>query len=142
MGKERTLKSGVLFFFISFISELRNFPVIMDVIHEVIKDVDDMSIYDETQTRQELIVWMYSNKKVKQLQRYGFVYYVSRKMKYAVVYIDVDDAERTIKTLEKLHFVREVELSPRQNMVTDYAEAFDEYAAQIVKNKETTHLDQ
>lgn len=114
----------------------------MNVIHEVIKDVDDMSIYDETQTRQELIVWMYSNKKVKQLQRYGFVYYVSRKMKYAVVYIDVDDAERTIKTLEKLHFVREVELSPRQNMVTDYAEAFDEYAAQIVKNKETTHLDQ
>ncbi len=95
-----------------------------------------MSIYDEAQQRQALIVWLYSNKKVKQLQRYGFVYYVSRKMKYAVLYTDMAEADHIQKNLEKLHFVREVEISPRQLMTTDYGEAFEAYAEQIKANKE------
>ena len=71
-----------------------------------------MSIYDERQSRQALIVWMYSNKKVKQLQKYGFVYYVSRKMK-----------------------------SPRQAMATDYATAFDAYAADLMAKKDSDDKD-
>jgi uncharacterized protein YlbG (UPF0298 family) len=100
-----------------------------------------MSIYDETQLRQELIVWMYSNKKVKQLQKYGFVYYVSRKMKYAVLYTDMAEADHIQKNLEKLHFVRQVDVSPRQTMATDYAAAFDAYAAEIMAEKDLADKD-
>ncbi|RPA61315.1 DUF2129 domain-containing protein [Aerococcus agrisoli] len=90
-----------------------------------------MSIYDNQQTRQELIVWMYSNKKVKQLQKYGFVYYISKKMKYAVLYTDIHEAEQVQRNLEKLHFVREVEVSPRQSMTTDYTGTFDAYVEKV-----------
>ena len=100
-----------------------------------------MSIYDEKQSRQALIVWMYSNKKVKQLQKYGFVYYVSRKMKYAVLYTDVSEADHIQKNLEKLHFVRQVDMSPRQAMATDYAAAFDAYAADLMVKKDSDDLD-
>ncbi|MEY8369937.1 YlbG family protein [Aerococcaceae bacterium 50-4] len=100
-----------------------------------------MSIYDEAQTRQELIVWMYSNKKVKQLQKYGFVYYVSWKMKYAVLYTDMSEADHIQKNLEKLHFVRQVDVSPRQEMATDYATAFDAYAADLATKKELADKD-
>ncbi|MFW5441843.1 YlbG family protein [Aerococcus urinaeequi] len=100
-----------------------------------------MSIYDERQSRQALIVWMYSNKKVKQLQKYGFVYYVSRKMKYAVLYTDVSEADHIQKNLEKLHFVRQVDMSPRQAMATDYAAAFDAYAADLMVKKDSDDLD-
>ena len=100
-----------------------------------------MSIYDERQSRQALIVWMYSNKKVKQLQKYGFVYYVSRKMKYAVLYTDVSEADHIQKNLEKLHFVRQVDMSPRQAMSTDYAAAFDAYAADLMVKKDSDDLD-
>ena len=100
-----------------------------------------MSIYDERQSREALIVWMYSNKKVKQLQKYGFVYYVSRKMKYAVLYTDVSEADHIQKNLEKLHFVRQVDVSPRQAMATDYAAAFDAYAADLMVKKDSDDLD-
>jgi len=94
-----------------------------------------MSIYDNQQTRQELIVWMYSNKKVKQLQKYGFVYYISKKMKYAVLYTDINDVEQVQRNLEKLHFVREVEISPRQSMTTDYTASFDAYVEKVKAEK-------
>lgn len=100
-----------------------------------------MSIYDQAQSRQALIVWMYSNKKVKQLQKYGFVYYVSRKMKYAVLYTDVSEADHIQKNLEKLHFVRRVDVSPRQAMSTDYATAFDTYAADLMAKKDSDDKD-
>lgn len=100
-----------------------------------------MSIYDQAQSRQALIVWMYSNKKVKQLQKYGFVYYVSRKMKYAIVYTDIEEADHIQKNLEKLHFVRRVDVSPRQAMATDYATAFDAYAADPIAKKDSDDKD-
>lgn len=100
-----------------------------------------MSIYDQAQSRQALIVWMYSNKKVKQLQKYGFVYYVSRKMKYAVLYTDVSEADHIQKNLEKLHFVRQVDVSPRQAMATDYAVAFDAYAGDLMAKKDSDDLE-
>lgn len=100
-----------------------------------------MSIYDQAQSRQELIVWMYSNKKVKQLQKYGFVYYVSRKMKYAIVYTDIEEADHIQKNLEKLHFVRQVDVSPRQAMTTDYAASFDAYAEELMLKKDSEDKD-
>lgn len=75
-----------------------------------------MNLYFDQPIRQELIVWLYSAKKIRPLQKYGYIYYVSSKMKYAVVYIDSENSEQTIHKIEKLHFVRSVEPSPRQEI--------------------------
>lgn len=61
--------------------------------------------------RQGLIVWVNSMKYVKQLRRYGNVHYASRKMKYAVLYIDMDKGKEMIQKLESLHYVKKVEES-------------------------------
>lgn len=71
-------------------------------------------------SRQELIVWLYSTKKVKQLKKHGFLYYVSRKMKYAILYTSADQAEASQDRISKLRFVRSVEVSPRQRLSMDF----------------------
>lgn len=56
-----------------------------------------------------LTVWLYTTKYVNKLKRYGLLHYVSRKMNYAIIYVDKADRERTEKYLKKQHFVRDIE---------------------------------
>jgi uncharacterized protein YlbG (UPF0298 family) len=56
-----------------------------------------------------LTVWLYTTKYVNKLKRYGLVHYVSRKMKYAIIYVDKTEKEKTEQNLNKQHFVRQVE---------------------------------
>lgn len=39
--------------------------------------------------RQAIVVWMNHLKQVRSLKRFGNVHYVSRKLKYAVLYCDM-----------------------------------------------------
>lgn len=66
--------------------------------------------------RQGLIVWLYTLKHSNVLKRYGYVHYLSQRLKYAVIYVDQDQTNRTIQQLEQLHFVRDVELSYRDEI--------------------------
>lgn len=61
--------------------------------------------------RRGLIVWLYSLKQINQLKKHGTLHYVSKKMKYAVVYVEDDVTEAVQQKLERLHFVRSVEVS-------------------------------
>ena len=45
------------------------------------------------QERRCLIVWVYTLKPLKQLRRYGLIHYVSRKMKYVVIYMNEENIE-------------------------------------------------
>lgn len=63
-----------------------------------------------------LIVWVYNLRQLKNLKRHGTVVYVSRKMKYVVLYIDDAEKDKIIQTVSKLHFVRSVALSHRQEV--------------------------
>ena len=45
------------------------------------------------QKRRGLIVWVYSLRQLKNLRRFGFVHYVSRKMKYVVMYLNEEEYE-------------------------------------------------
>lgn len=71
--------------------------------------------------RQGLIVWIHQVKSARVLERYGSVHYVSRKLRYAVVYVDKNGLENTIAQLEKLNFVKKVELSHRGEIKTEYS---------------------
>jgi uncharacterized protein YlbG (UPF0298 family) len=66
--------------------------------------------------RQGIVVWLYSLKQLRQLRRYGLIYYTSRRMKYCFLYVDQVNAATTAEQLQKLHFVRQVEFSHRSEL--------------------------
>lgn len=66
--------------------------------------------------RQGIVVWLYSLKQLRQLRRYGLIYYTSRRMKYCFLYVDQANATTTAEQLRKLHFVRQVEFSHRSEL--------------------------
>ena len=51
------------------------------------------------QERRCLIVWVYTLKPLKQLRRYGLIHYVSRKMKYVVIYMNEENIESNMEKL-------------------------------------------
>ena len=73
--------------------------------------------------RQGIAVWLHSLKYARQMRKFGNVHYVSKKMKYVVFYCDETDIERTVKKLESLHFVKEVSVSMRPFIKTEYQNA-------------------
>ncbi|MGX7058346.1 YlbG family protein [Vagococcus humatus] len=76
--------------------------------------------------RRSLIVWVYSLKQVKNLRKYGFIYYVSRKMKYVVLYMEEASFEKNVEAIERLHFVRHTEKSHRPDLDMNFGENFKE----------------
>lgn len=70
--------------------------------------------------RQGLIVWLHSLKQVKQLRRFGNVHYISRRMKYAVIYTDLDAADELSEKLNSLHFVKRVDQSFKPFIKTEF----------------------
>ena len=67
----------------------------------------------EVTKRQGFVVWVYTLRQIKNLKRYGYIHYVSNRMKYVLLYVDLEEAQATAEKLNSLHFVRKVELSHR-----------------------------
>jgi len=61
--------------------------------------------------RQGLVVWLHTVKHTKVLQRFGNLHYVSRRMKYAVIYCNMDDIDAIAKEIATITFVKKVEPS-------------------------------
>lgn len=58
-----------------------------------------------------LAVWLNQLKRVHHLRKFGHVHYVSRRMRYAILYVDEDRAEETMAKLNRLNYVKKVEPS-------------------------------
>ncbi|MDT2595931.1 YlbG family protein [Enterococcus dongliensis] len=86
------------------------------------------------QKRRGMIVWVYSLKQLKTLKRYGLVHFVSRKMKYVVLYVNEEMADETEEKLRTLHFVRQVERSYRPDIEMNFADRIGTKAAYQVKD--------
>lgn len=91
---------------------------VVDAMVENDKLNDELAIV----SRRSLIVYFYSMKQINTLRRYGSLQYVSRKMKYAVLYVDDNNIEDTMKNVDKLHFVRSVVKSYRPDVEMNFAE--------------------
>ncbi|MCP0886459.1 YlbG family protein [Ligilactobacillus sp. WILCCON 0076] len=74
----------------------------------------------EVQKRQGVFVYLYHLKQSKQLRRYGSIQYVSRKMKYVLIYMNQKEIDVNVKKLEQLRYVKEVIVSPRPEITTTY----------------------
>ncbi|QQK80627.1 YlbG family protein [Salicibibacter cibi] len=70
--------------------------------------------------RQGLAVWFRSVKNVRQLRTYGHVQYVSKKMKYAILYCNEREAKHLSERIEHLSFVTGVEWSKRPQLNMDF----------------------
>ncbi|TFJ94542.1 YlbG family protein [Lentibacillus salicampi] len=80
--------------------------------------------------RRGLIVWFQHMKNIKHIKRYGHLLYSSRKLKYAVVYVDQEILENAESKLLKLPFVSKVERSYKPFLRTDFENAKPDKAKQ------------
>ncbi|AGA58318.1 MAG: DUF2129 domain-containing protein [Thermobacillus sp.] len=67
------------------------------------------------------IVWVNDHRLARNLDKYGTVHYISRRMNYAVIYMDADKAEDTIRNIERLPYVKKAERSFRGEIRTEYS---------------------
>lgn len=74
------------------------------------------------QQRRCLIVWVYSLKQMKTLKKYGVIHYVSRRLKYVVIYMNEADIEKSEEKLNGLYFVRKVDRSYRPDIEMNFSE--------------------
>ena len=70
--------------------------------------------------RQGVFVWLYTLKQAKQLRRYGNVLYISKKLKYVHLYCNMDETEGIVEKLQKLSYVKRVDLSYRPFLKTEF----------------------
>ncbi|MFC4387295.1 YlbG family protein [Gracilibacillus marinus] len=73
--------------------------------------------------RQSIIVWFHNMKNIKQLKKHGHLIHVSKKLKYAIIYVNQDLYDEALQTFNKLPFVTKVEKSYRPFVKTEYENA-------------------
>ncbi len=88
----------------------------------------------DMQKRRSIIVYVYSLKQLKLLRKFGFVQYVSRRMKYVVLYMDEEMIDENLARIEALHFVRQVEKSYRPDIEMNFADRIGTKAAYQMKD--------
>ncbi|UJL47833.1 DUF2129 domain-containing protein [Virgibacillus sp. NKC19-16] len=70
--------------------------------------------------RQGIIVWFQHMKNIKQIKRYGNLIYTSKKLKYAVIYVDQSELETIEQKLLKLSFISKVDRSYKPFLQTNF----------------------
>jgi len=73
--------------------------------------------------RQGIVVWFQHRKNIKHIKKYGNLIYVSKKMRYAIIYIDKSKIDSIEIDLLKLPFVSKVERSYKPFIKTNYENA-------------------
>lgn len=77
--------------------------------------------------RQSIIIWVNSLKYVKYFRRFGNIHYVSKRLKYIVVYMDMSEVNDVIKKIRTLPFVKKVEKSYKPFLKTEFEQAKDDF---------------
>nr|WP_208112710.1 DUF2129 domain-containing protein [Aureibacillus halotolerans] len=75
--------------------------------------------------RQGIVVYMHTLKQVRQLRKYGHVMYVSKKLKYALLYCDRTDVDGVMTKLGNLHFVLRLDPSFRPDVRVEFEKSKD-----------------
>ncbi|MFD1735695.1 YlbG family protein [Bacillus salitolerans] len=70
--------------------------------------------------RQGIIIWLQHLKNIKNLRRFGNIHYVSKRLKYCVLYCDMNDTEQIMKKIQVLPFVKSAEPSYKPFIKTEY----------------------
>lgn len=95
----------------------------------------------ELNERQGIVVWVYSLKHMKTLKRQGMIHYVSKKMKYVVLYVNRSEIDAVEKKLNSFHFVRKVERSHRPELDMNFDHVLPELS-KAAKEKQPVKTDE
>jgi len=68
-----------------------------------------------------LAVWVKDLKAARTLGRMGNIHYMSKRLKYVVLYVDGKTADQVIRRIERLPFVKRVERSQRNRLSLDFS---------------------
>ncbi len=71
--------------------------------------------------RTGLIVWVNDTKAARNLDRYGHIHFISKKLHYVVMYIHTERYDDTVKALQRLPYVKKIEKSYRSEIPTEYS---------------------
>ncbi|MDY0405985.1 DUF2129 domain-containing protein [Virgibacillus sp. 179-BFC.A HS] len=77
-----------------------------------------------------MIVWFHHMKNLKQLKKMGNFIYASKRMKYAVIYVDKADMKEIEKKVLRFPFVSNVEWSQKPFLNTEFENAKPDKAKQ------------
>ncbi|WP_404459155.1 YlbG family protein [Oceanobacillus kapialis] len=80
--------------------------------------------------RQGLIVWFQHMKNLKHIKRHGHFLYASKRLKYAVLYVNQEELEKIEHKLMKLTYVSRVERSYKPFVETNFENAKPDKAKQ------------
>jgi uncharacterized protein YlbG (UPF0298 family) len=68
-------------------------------------------------------VWVKNTRAARNLRKFGTIHYISKRLNYVSMYVDADEIDETIRTMEKLHFVTKIERSHRHEIPVVYNNA-------------------
>jgi uncharacterized protein YlbG (UPF0298 family) len=71
--------------------------------------------------RSGIIVWLHDPKAARNLERYGMIHYISKKMNYVVIYVNSNRVDENMKVIQNLPYVKKVERSYRDEIPTEYS---------------------
>ncbi|MFT3654830.1 hypothetical protein DALLNEIH_01250 [Bacillus sp. B01(2024)] len=75
--------------------------------------------------RQGIIVYLHSLKHSKMLRKFGNVHYVSKRLKYAVLYCDMGQIEKTMEKISSYSYVKKVEPSYKPFLKLEFESKLD-----------------
>ncbi|APH05369.1 YlbG family protein [Bacillus weihaiensis] len=75
--------------------------------------------------RQGIIIWLHSLKQLKMLRKFGNVHYVSKRLKYVVLYCDMDAVDQTVQKISSYSFVKRVEPSYKPFLKLEFESKVD-----------------
>ena len=85
--------------------------------------------------RTSLIIQLKNKKQVKQLKKFGDLHYISKRMNYAVIYVDQDEVEQKKAQLENENYVKKVSISPKGSFPLEYDGLLAEMQKEINADK-------
>lgn len=81
--------------------------------------------------RQSIVIWYQHRKNIKKIKRHGNLIYASKRMKYAILYVEQEAIEDISQKLLSYPFISKVELSQRPFIETNYDTTKSEYDIEV-----------
>lgn len=104
-------------------------------------DLKNINTESNFEGRTGLIVWLNSKRSVKRLMNFGLLHYVSKKMDYAIIYVDTKKLEQTMERLKKEKYVKSVEESHMRDLPINYDDVLGDMKKEIDSKKRKENKD-
>lgn len=85
-------------------------------------------------------VWVKNIRVAKNLRKFGTIHFISKRLNYVSMYVDANEIEEAISTMEKLHFVTRVERSHRHEIPVEYNNARPDKAKEYDYRQEKSQV--